>query len=83
MTQIIMKPWNGTAVRCLASSGANERPISFLVEEGEIEVRTILESWRDLDYLYFKVESEDGQAYDLRHREFEDFWQVRESAQRR
>ena len=48
------KSWKRTAVRCLASYKANERPISFLVEEGEIEVRAILESWQEPDYLFLK-----------------------------
>ena len=81
MTQITLKLWNRTAVRCEVSYRANERPLSFLLDETEIEVRTILESWREPDYLYFKVETQDGRVYDLRHREFEDSWQVRESGQ--
>ena len=83
MTQITLKPWNRTAVRCLASSKANERPISFLVEEGEIEVCTILESWRDPDHFCFKVETENDRVYDRLYHEYEDSWQVRESVQRR
>ena len=35
-----------TIIRCLASSSANERPISFLLDESEIEVRRIMECWR-------------------------------------
>ncbi|MGO9572126.1 MAG: hypothetical protein ACLP5H_31780 [Desulfomonilaceae bacterium] len=56
--------------------------MSFLLEEREIEVRNILTSWREPDYLCFKVETEDGRVYDLRHHENDDSWQVRESAQR-
>jgi len=39
-----------------------------------------LKSWREPDYLYFKVETHDGRVYDLRHHEYEYSWQVRESA---
>lgn len=73
------KSWNRTAARCLASFRADERPISLLVDEQEVAVRTILKSWREPDHLYFRVETEDGQVFDLRHNEFEDIWEVRES----
>ncbi|MBI5251764.1 MAG: hypothetical protein HY912_19905 [Desulfomonile tiedjei] len=79
MSETDPKLWNRTAVRCLASSRANERPISFLVDDREIKVRNILKSWREPDYLYFKTEAEDGRVYDIRHHEYEDTWQVRES----
>ena len=83
MSNLVPKSWNRTAVRCLAGSRANERPISFLVDEREVEVRTILESWREPDYLYFKVDTDDGRVYDLRCHEYEDSWQVRELPKRR
>ncbi|HMK37381.1 MAG TPA: hypothetical protein VK463_20065 [Desulfomonilaceae bacterium] len=76
MSDIPLTSWNRTAVRCLASSRGNERPLSFLVDEREIQVRTILKSWREPEYLYFRVEAEDGRAYELRHAEYEDVWQV-------
>jgi hypothetical protein len=70
------KSWNRTAVRCLAGYRADERPLSFLVVDDEIEVRTVLESWREPDYLFFKVEAEDGRVYVLRHHEYEDSWEA-------
>lgn len=83
MAEISMKSWTRTKVRCLAGYRANERPISFLVDDTEVEVRTILEFWREPDYLYFKVDTDDGRIYDLRHHEYEDYWEARESVQRR
>jgi hypothetical protein len=71
------KSWNSTAVRCLAGYRANERPISFLVGQREIKIATILKSWREPDYLCFKVETEDGEVYELRCNEYEDAWEVR------
>jgi len=73
-----MKSWIRTAVRCLAGYRADERPLSFLLDQREIELSAILKSWREPDYLYFKVETEDGRIYDLRHHEYEDSWEVRE-----
>ncbi|MGO9570390.1 MAG: hypothetical protein ACLP5H_22895 [Desulfomonilaceae bacterium] len=56
----------------MARSRSNERSLSFLVEESEIEVRTILESWQEPDYLYFKVDTKNGRVYGLRHQKYED-----------
>jgi hypothetical protein len=81
MSNIDPKSWNCTEVRCLAGFRANERPTSFVIDNCEIEVRTILESWREPEYLYFRVETVDGRVYDLRHHEYEDWWQVREPTQ--
>jgi hypothetical protein len=78
MSEIAPNPWVRTAVRCLASSRANERPISFLLDDTEIEVRSILGSWREPDYLCFRVETKDGRRYELRHHEYDDCWQLRE-----
>jgi len=72
------KSWNRTAVRSLAGYRADERPISFLVDDREIEIRTIVVSWREPDYLYFRLQTEDGTVYELRHHEYEDFWEMRE-----
>lgn len=55
-------------------------PLSFLLDEREIEVRTTLESWRDPDYLCLEVEVEDGRVFDLRHHEDEDYWELKEAA---
>lgn len=82
MSEIAAKSWQRAQVRCLAGHRENERPISFVVNERDIEVRSILDSWREPDYLCFKVETDDGRVYDLRHHEYEDSWQVRELAHR-
>ncbi len=79
MSEISLKSWKRAEVRCLDGYRANERPLSFLLDESEIEVHTIIEAWREPDYLCFKVETRDGRVYELRHHEYEDFWQVRES----
>jgi len=53
ISEIAPKSCKRTAVRCLDVYTATERLISFLVDEQEIEVRTILESWREPEYLCF------------------------------
>ncbi len=40
------------------------------------------EYWREVDYLWFGVETGDGRVYKLRHHEYNDYWQVRELVQR-
>ena len=73
-----MKSWNRTRVRSLASYKAEERPIEFVVNEREVKVRSILESWREPDFIYFKVEADDRRKYILRYHEHEDHWEMRE-----
>jgi hypothetical protein len=80
MSEIALKSWERAEVRCLASFRANERPLYFFASDREIKIRAILASWREPDYLYFRVETEVGQVCDLRHHEYEDYWQVRGSA---
>jgi hypothetical protein len=70
-------PWNRTAVRCLASSRAHESPLSFLTDEGEVEIHAVHETWREPDWLCFRIETKDGLEFDLRHHEFDDFWEMR------
>ncbi len=79
MSETPIKRWVRTEVRCLASSRANERPISFLLDESEIKVRSVLESWREPDYLYFRIETKDRRIYKLRHHEHMDYWELREA----
>jgi len=79
MSDLAPTSWKPTEVQCFASSRANELPVSFLVDDRKIEVRAVLDSWREPDYLYFKVEAENGGVYELRHHEHEDWWQARES----
>ncbi|MBM4329244.1 MAG: hypothetical protein FJ118_19030 [Deltaproteobacteria bacterium] len=83
MSKTELTSWGLTEVRCLAGFRADERPTSFVLHDREIEVRTVLESWREPEYLYFTVETVHGRIYDLRHHEYEDWWQVREAAKGR
>jgi hypothetical protein len=83
MPNFASKSWNNTKVRCLAGSRADERPIAVLVEGKEIEIRAILKSWREPDYLYFRVETGNGRTFELRHHEHADYWEMREVVARR
>lgn len=83
MPELSPKSWSRAEVRCLAGYRANERPISFFLEQREVDTRAVLESWREPRYLYFKVESTDGRLFALRYHEIEDYWEVKESVPRR
>jgi hypothetical protein len=78
MPVVASNAWQRTSVHCLAGFRANERPISFLANNKEIEIRSILDSWRDPDYLYFKVDTVEDHVYHLRHHEYQDFWEMAE-----
>lgn len=83
MSEITPTSWRRTEVRCYAGYKADERPTSLLVDDREVQVRTMLASWREPDYLYFKLETDDGRVHELRHHEHEDYWEVRGSRQGR
>ncbi len=76
MSDLSQKSWSPTRVRCLSGYRADERPISFLLDGVDTEIRSILASWREPGYQYFKIKTKDGRVYEIRHHEYEDFWQM-------
>ena len=64
----------------MSGSRADEQPISFLLDDSEVEIHFILKSWREPDYLYFRVETKEGGVYELRRHEYEDAWEMEEAA---
>jgi hypothetical protein len=52
------------------------------VGDKEIEIREILKSWREPDCLFFKVGIQDGRTFELRHHEYDDYWEMREAVGR-
>jgi hypothetical protein len=77
MSDGALNSWTPAKVRCVSGYRADERPIAVVVDDREFEVRSIRASWREPDYLCFRVEAKDGRVYDLRHHEYDDFWQMR------
>lgn len=55
---------------------ANERPISFTLDDRKIEVRKIIDRWYGVDYDYFKVLAGDGKIYLLRWHRTLDSWSL-------
>ncbi len=66
----------GRKIDVIAYSGykANERPVSFVLEEQKREVKEIPDQWRGQDHDYFKVLADDGCVYLLRWHRTSDQW---------
>lgn len=63
-------------VKCYAGYRGEEAPRSFLLDEQEVEVEEIVETWRTPQARCFKVRTEDGILYNLCHLEQTDLWQL-------
>ena len=61
-------------VGCYAGFKGAERPLRFQLGERWLRVTAILDRWYDLDASYFRVRTEEGGVYVLRHSEPEDAW---------
>lgn len=65
-------------VECYAGYRADERPLrfTFLGKTGmqKYEVREVLDQWYGVGYRCFKVRTQDGNIYILRHQEANDLW---------
>lgn len=55
---------------------ANERPISFVVDDRKLEVSQIIDRWYGVDDDYFKVLAGDGKVYLLRWHRTLDAWYI-------
>ncbi|HIC91948.1 MAG TPA: hypothetical protein EYP21_07840 [Syntrophaceae bacterium] len=63
-------------VECHSGYKVNERPISFTLEGKKLMVEKIVDRWRDPQFNYFKVLTDDGKAYLLRYDERNDEWKL-------
>ena len=63
-------------IQVTAYSGykANERPLSFVLEDRTLEVRDIIDRWYGVEHDYFKVLASDGTVYLLRWNRLLDSW---------
>jgi hypothetical protein len=53
---------------------ANERPRQFVLDEDIFEIEAVEQQWRTPDAAFFKVRTNSGKHYLLRHNETEDQW---------
>jgi hypothetical protein len=63
-------------IQVTAYSGykANERPLSFVLDDKTLEVRDIIDRWYGVEHDYFKVLADDGAVYLLRWNRHRDIW---------
>ncbi len=54
-------------VYCYAGRKADERPVRFQVDEHEYAVEEVLDQWYGPEDVFFKVRTDDGNVYILRH----------------
>ena len=63
-------------VQCYSGYKADEKPISFTLDGKKLMVESVIEQWRTPESEYFKVLSDDGKGYLLRHEEDLDVWTI-------
>jgi hypothetical protein len=71
---------NHIKVECYSGYKADERPISFILNETKLMVDEILDQWHSPDCEYFKVLADDGNRYLLKC-SFHGEWMLEKSFQ--
>lgn len=61
-------------VECYSGYKADERPVSFILNDKKIMVDRTIEQWRTPDADHFKVMADDGKRYQLVHDTIKDGW---------
>jgi len=55
---------------------ANERPLSFTIDDNMLEVRDIISRWAEPEKDFFKVIADDDKAYTLSWNRQSDLWLI-------
>jgi hypothetical protein len=63
-------------VQCYAGRKADERPVRFRIGDRDYMVEEIIEQWYGPDHSFYKVRSDDGNAYLLCHKTSTDAWSI-------
>lgn len=63
-------------VECYCGYKANERPLSFWLDDKKFTVKELLDQWYGIDYTYFKVKADDDDIYILKYDEHKDEWSL-------
>jgi hypothetical protein len=63
-------------IEVVAYSGykANERPLSFVLDQKRRDVMDVLDRWYGVEHDYFKVLADDGKVYLIRRHRLLDLW---------
>jgi hypothetical protein len=63
-------------VECYAGYRADERPLRFSLRGHVIEIAEVQDQWYSPGAIYFRVRTEDGDYFILRHDEAQDVWSL-------
>jgi len=63
-------------VKCYSAYKADERPLRFVLNGREYEVREVEDRWYSPQATYFRVVASDANRYVLRHDEAADVWSL-------
>ena len=65
-------------VRVMGYSGyrLNERPLSFVLDDHEMQVVNVIDRWHGEEYEYFKLLADDGRVYLIKWHRIDDAWFV-------
>ena len=63
-------------VECHAGYRGEEEPRAFTLGARRFEVREVLDRWLDPAHRYFKVRTDDGRVFLIRHDERADRWEL-------
>lgn len=61
-------------VECYSGFKADERPLSFMIDDRRLNIEKIINMWHTPEYDCFKVLADDGQTYLLKHDPISDGW---------
>jgi hypothetical protein len=70
-------------VTAYAGYKANERPLSFTIDEQRHEVLDIISRWAEPEKDFFKVIADDGRVYTLSWNRESDMWIIEKIAEKR
>ena len=63
-------------VECYSGFKADERPLSFIIDDKRLKVEKIICQWRTPESDCFKILADDGQIYLLKHNFTNDEWAI-------
>lgn len=63
-------------VECYSGFKADEKPLSFIIDDKRLKVEKIIDQWRTPESDCFKVLADDGQIYLLKHDIRNDGWAI-------
>ncbi|HUW22796.1 MAG TPA: hypothetical protein VMW39_02020 [bacterium] len=63
-------------VKCYSDYKANQRPISFTINNREFLIKEIIDQWYSPGCLYFKVRDKDKHIYILKYDQEKDLWEL-------